>query len=201
MKTKLLGVVAALALIGSFSVGTAQADPIDVSYTVSGSPGDWLVDFSVTNNLGGGYGIYFFGTSLPSTDIVNSPNSNWAYAYLNVPTTGPSGTSYNNPWCVYACIIGLSGPDAVGQIADGIQPGQTLSGFEAVDTALLFPTSLPWISLAGSIASGSLVDVVNEGTAGATPLPAAFPLFASGLGALGLLGWRRKRKFNLAPAS
>ena len=29
---------------------------------------------------------------------------------------------------------------------------------------------------------------------GATPLPAALPLFASGLGALGLLGWRRKRK-------
>src|SRR5262249_27065065 len=27
-----------------------------------------------------------------------------------------------------------------------------------------------------------------------TPLPAAFPLFATGLGALGLLGWRRKRK-------
>ena len=27
-----------------------------------------------------------------------------------------------------------------------------------------------------------------------TPLPAALPLFASGLGALGLLGWRRKKK-------
>ena len=26
-----------------------------------------------------------------------------------------------------------------------------------------------------------------------TPLPAGLPLFASGLGALGLLGWRRKR--------
>jgi hypothetical protein len=26
------------------------------------------------------------------------------------------------------------------------------------------------------------------------PLPAAFPLFATGLGALGLLGWRRKKK-------
>jgi hypothetical protein len=28
----------------------------------------------------------------------------------------------------------------------------------------------------------------------ATPLPAALPLFASGLGVMGLLGWRRKRK-------
>ena len=28
----------------------------------------------------------------------------------------------------------------------------------------------------------------------ATPLPAALPLYASGLGALGLLGWRRKKK-------
>ena len=27
-----------------------------------------------------------------------------------------------------------------------------------------------------------------------TPLPAALPLFVTGLGALGLIGWRRKRK-------
>ena len=27
-----------------------------------------------------------------------------------------------------------------------------------------------------------------------TPLPATLPLFATGLGGLGLLGWRRKRK-------
>lgn len=32
------------------------------------------------------------------------------------------------------------------------------------------------------------IDVAN------TPLPAALPLFATGVGALGLLGWRRKRK-------
>lgn len=31
-------------------------------------------------------------------------------------------------------------------------------------------------------------------TVSSTPLPAALPLFASGLGALGLLGWHRKRK-------
>jgi len=35
----------------------------------------------------------------------------------------------------------------------------------------------------------------------ATPLPAALPLFATGLGALGLLGWRRKRKNAAAIAA
>ena len=33
-----------------------------------------------------------------------------------------------------------------------------------------------------------------SGTVIETPIPAALPLFATGLGALGLLGWRRKRK-------
>ncbi len=31
-----------------------------------------------------------------------------------------------------------------------------------------------------------------------TPLPAALPLFATGLGLMGLLGWRRKRKASAA---
>ena len=35
----------------------------------------------------------------------------------------------------------------------------------------------------------------------ATPLPAALPLFASGLGAMGLFGWRRKRKNAAARAA
>jgi hypothetical protein len=38
---------------------------------------------------------------------------------------------------------------------------------------------------------GSSLDTL---TISQTPLPAALPLFATGLGALGLLGWRRKRK-------
>jgi hypothetical protein len=37
-------------------------------------------------------------------------------------------------------------------------------------------------------------NVVVAGTPNATPLPAALPLFASGLGVLGVLGWRRKKK-------
>jgi hypothetical protein len=34
----------------------------------------------------------------------------------------------------------------------------------------------------------------NVNVSAVTPLPAALPLFATGLGAMGLLGWRRKRK-------
>ena len=36
--------------------------------------------------------------------------------------------------------------------------------------------------------------VQDGGFANPTPLPAALPLFVSGIGGLGLLGWRRKRK-------
>jgi hypothetical protein len=41
---------------------------------------------------------------------------------------------------------------------------------------------------------GTGPDSTLPGTLSSVPLPAALPLFASGLGALGLLGWRRKRK-------
>ena len=40
--------------------------------------------------------------------------------------------------------------------------------------------------------------VVTQTSVGTTPLPATLPLFATGLGALGLLGWRRKRKAQAA---
>jgi hypothetical protein len=46
--------------------------------------------------------------------------------------------------------------------------------------------------------SGLPADLIVTNISGSplstVPLPAALPLFASGLGALGLLGWRRKRK-------
>jgi hypothetical protein len=51
-------------------------------------------------------------------------------------------------------------------------------------------------------ASGSQASpIFDDVQISATPLPAALPLFASGLGALGLLGWRRKRKAQAARAA
>ena len=44
-------------------------------------------------------------------------------------------------------------------------------------------------------------DFTGSAQIAATPLPAALPLFATGLGAIGLLGWRRKRKAAAAIAA
>jgi len=57
-------------------------------------------------------------------------------------------------------------------------------------------------SLVGPELAGFTIDDVRFGIAGqvvvpgpgTVPLPAALPLFTTGLGALGLLGWRRKKK-------
>jgi hypothetical protein len=57
-----------------------------------------------------------------------------------------------------------------------------------------------FVALAGTSAlnpcptSLGCIEVFAPTAAPETPLPGALPLFASGLGALGLLGWRRKRK-------
>ena len=55
-------------------------------------------------------------------------------------------------------------------------------------------TSPPWQAIA--------LDNLNVQTTApnVVPLPAALPLFATGLGALGLLGWRRKKKAPTAPS-
>ena len=50
----------------------------------------------------------------------------------------------------------------------------------------------------GIFTDGTVVSLPPPPPPAPTPLPAALPLFATGLGALGLLGWRRKRKAQLA---
>ena len=42
--------------------------------------------------------------------------------------------------------------------------------------------------------AGTVINVADVSLTANTPLPAAFPLFATGLDAMGLFGWRRKRK-------
>jgi hypothetical protein len=76
-------------------------------------------------------------------------------------------------------------------------------GFPGLDR--FFPSSVLEIETdATSFTTGRLIEVSNGPGGGVSeesafapatiPLPAALPLFATGIGALGLLGWHRKRK-------
>jgi hypothetical protein len=77
----------------------------------------------------------------------------------------------------------------VGQIDSGafFLIGTSFSGVAATSGTLKL---FFWDENNGENANSIVADV----TAAETPVPAALPLFATGLGALGLLGWRRKRK-------
>jgi hypothetical protein len=58
MKLRLTNLVAGLVFLGS--AFQASASPVDVTYTVTGSTGNWTYDFSVTNNLAGTNDLYTF---------------------------------------------------------------------------------------------------------------------------------------------
>lgn len=60
-------------------------------------------------------------------------------------------------------------------------------------------SGLLYVNLAGwSYGDGATVTVNFQNDPIATPLPGALPLFLTGLGAIGLLSWRRRRKHAAA---
>ena len=185
------------------SSGLARSNPIDVTFTVSGSPGGWVYDFTVTNNLVETNFVYLFGVNLHGPDIVGAP-PNFAIAQESNPFLLPnSGGSFDNNWCWEGC--------ATAHIS-GVFPGQTLSGFTAKDSYSSLPSSaVSWFAYTYNYVGGPSpgpadgcfqcgVNALFVGSAPVfTPVPPALLLFASGLGLLGLAGgWRRKLKVTLS---
>src|SRR5262249_51849820 len=98
---KLSTVIAgAVALVASFA--SAQANPIDVSYTVTGSAGHWTYDFTVTNNLPTPFVTYTFGAGFGSDEITASPTGWKDFANGGVLPFSTPGISqlYYNLWVV-----------------------------------------------------------------------------------------------------
>jgi hypothetical protein len=83
----------------------------------------------------------------------------------------------------YACVGAYAGSGYCGIPGAGANEVVGLPG----DTIVYFTADFPTITLVSSVTT--------------TPLPAALPLFATGLGGLGLLGWRRKRANTSALAA
>ena len=73
--------------------------------------------------------------------------------------------------------------------------------FTVSDFAGLFNVTVSgapiWFVVAG-VTDGGTSGIMAADSVTVTPLPAALPLFASGLGTIGVLGWRRKKKAQRA---
>ncbi|MFZ0467070.1 MAG: hypothetical protein WA681_09315, partial [Candidatus Acidiferrales bacterium] len=129
----------------------AAAGPIGVTYTVSGSSGDWVVNFSVTNNINAGQVVYGFGIVAPTQDITNLPTG-WQDCNGGCTTTTNNFSGIGGPNITFNDIFHTSAGSS-----DVILFGDTLSGFQAVFNTVSAPTSIEWYAfgLDLSVLSGS----------------------------------------------
>ncbi|MFZ4507256.1 MAG: PEP-CTERM sorting domain-containing protein [Fimbriimonas sp.] len=170
-------------LLALFAVaGLATAAPI-ISVSVTGTSGNYIYDFSVSNTLGGTNNINYFGVALDSSDTVGSPSvfedfGPWQYNH----SFGGSTTLYSSSW--------------IDEYALTLQPGLTLGGFKVHSSKDSIATSIKWFAFAdgGTYLGGDNFSSPDfpgfEGTVSPVPEPAS--MIALGFGALAL--FRRHKK-------
>src|SRR5260221_11232608 len=107
--------------------------------------------------------------------VNDSPNSNVTSFSVSKQFTVISGDLYNVQMSLNAGIL---------------LPADFGNGFADIDPLISFVTEADASAFTLEFSS----NVTNAEGPVVTPLPAALPLFATGLGALGLLGWRKRRK-------
>lgn len=183
MKSKLLAAMVGMALLGS------QASASTLVGTTSAATGiDGLLVDGVTYNVTFVHDSYnnvysstpptFLGEPSTADDAANAlADALTALAVTEVSAAGADGAVFIPDYDAAGSNIGPYAGYAGGSSWYGV------AGYTAVDTS---------VSSSGDYSTWSNA---------ATPLPAALPLFATGLGALGLLGWRRKRKAAAALAA
>ncbi len=100
----------------------------------------------------------------------------------STPIPGATDNSFNFNNCVFSLELTLSAAELTAALADG-----------SITVGVLFGDE---INFAGDGVDpfGDDDEVVVTLAYEAVPLPAALPLFATALGGLGFVGWRRKRK-------
>jgi hypothetical protein len=208
MKSKLLGLMAVIGLLGLFpSAGHA----LNFSFSFTGScnvgPG---CTATVTGEIDG----LTNGTSAATAVIIDSIS--------NAAFTLPSPLPFNTTNCGSNCLLSVNTFTVIGGVL-------TAEDYDASSDPIITgdpPFEGLWNLSLGSSGPGEMAfangttpfdchqpcadfqdSIISQSGAtftpltGATPLPAALPLFATGLGAMGLFGWRRKRKNDAAVAA
>ncbi len=171
---------------------STSASAVTLSYEYSGT-GNLSFQSDTTLNIGG---------------TCSSPC--FVSALMTIEGTGPAfNPSIPSGWAAsaFATVTDNLGDTMSLAVNTGDTPGTKHEIFGGV----FFPSTLPrtldistssFASIFGGPATIDYsVEIGLPTGAFVTPLPAALPLFATGLGALGLLRWRRKRKGIGRPAA
>ncbi len=127
---------------------------------------------------------------------VNPPSDTWT----NVNITGSSGTFW------HTAIYGEGSQAGSGNLGKSLTDWNSYFNFDLSD-ALIIGISIGIGTYNTDVTSyfdnvlfknGAGLDLAYDFEVSVVPLPAAFPLYGAGVAALGLMGWRRKRKQQAA---
>jgi hypothetical protein len=210
MKSKLSVVLGAASALKISALGVALVLSLGLAAPADANTIDYTI---MATGVSGTYGFNSFsGATVTLTavgDTAAAPSSGHIQDYngLTITETVTGGTLLSN------ISTTVSGFVFVNQL--GLVPFPAEAGFATSAGTILGTRNQSFdaynlnsaISLSGGADYNSnqtlftlAITFANESTFTATvipnptPLPAALPLFATGLGGLGLLGWRRKRK-------
>jgi len=162
-------------LIAAFS-GAARASTLTYDITLTQTYGTLITgsDFTVTSTS--------FSVPSPTTGYQQESTGSFSFTI--------DGKVYTSSATIQFLALG---PSLNGLYGFSATQGEDTLSIGSLSSFQLSSTNSPVDDIPSTI--GGTVKV-NE--LAATPLPATLPLFAGGLGAMGLLGWRRKRNAQAA---
>ena len=171
-------------LIGDSYTATYIFDT-SLGSTSSSSTVNQLVGGLVSANINIGNG------ALVVTDTTISPNLTEIVTSNNGTTSSQeSAVQFSNSTAINGFLSEISSPTTNLPLSITTPFTYTPTMNDNALTELYFQTVNNGACVTCSVLNGTITSVTES----ATPLPAALPLFATGLSGLGLLGWRRKRK-------
>jgi hypothetical protein len=203
MRNLMRSVSAAALMVGASLAlsGVANATPIDVTFnfvpfgTLTADTGNVLTATTITS----GAPLQVTTILVNNIDLVSGQTIT-----ITTPTPVTSGATFQKMFST--TIGGLAANFTENLTVSGLTPGPTSLGVAAtgmiscsgpgcgtlVSTPVFYSAAYTQNGGPGAQINGSFNDSTTPPST--IPLPAALPLFATGIGGFGFLGWRRKRK-------